>query len=108
MKTATVTRTQVEGLREFVEELSQRVNYLRCEIDAEDFPVWCAALGVDHFYTWVSKEGHRWTYVNIISVNTCMLTVEVHGGIHEDTGVTYPKAGAAGKRWQFTYEIEES
>jgi hypothetical protein len=108
---ATVTRTQLEGLREFITELSHRVRYTRIEVAPDQFPLWCAALGADHFYTWTSQSGGRWTYINMASVHESLLTVEVNGpldGIEGAAELVYPDRGKAGKSWQFTYEVEES
>jgi hypothetical protein len=123
-----VDRGLVSELTEFIQNAVARATYVRFDVPAPDFPVWCAALGVESFTAYRGKNGHTWvstqhSYVMCgqpeVHQNGALRDGQYPGCQHEyrlvsvgcDTPpapwVQYP-GGEGDRRYMFKFEVKEA
>jgi hypothetical protein len=100
-----VPTVAVKGTRAFAEELMNRAYTSTLWVMPEEFPVWCAALGVDHFYSYTGRNITSWCAMQATGDGDSALSVLCEGGPAE--WVEFPETPeAASRTWQFTYTEE--
>lgn len=100
----------VDELRALSIEITKRSRYTTMDVTPEDFPAWCAALGVEAFHTHMSKAGHQWVTTHTVhvvdtAVESEMRMMSVQCGTPPAPWVKFP-SGEGDRRYIFRSEMD--
>jgi hypothetical protein len=100
----------LDELRALAHALTRRSRYTTMDVPAEDFPTWCAALGVDAFHTYTTKSGNSWVTTHTVhlvdtAVESEMRMLSVQCGTPPAPWVQFPN-GEGDRRYIFRSEMD--
>lgn len=107
----TVDPDKVLQVKHLIGELIKHARWTQLNVSTDDFPVWCAALGVDSFLSFRRRSGHTWVSTGTTHQVTTdneseFRMVSVNCDRAPAHWVTFPD-GEGDRRWMFKVNNNE-
>jgi hypothetical protein len=108
----TVDGDAVLQVKHLIGELVKHARWTQMNVSTADFPVWCAALGVNSFLSFRRKAGHTWVSTGTTHLVTTdnqdeYRMVSVNCDQAPADWVTFPD-GEGDRRWMFKVDTGDT